>query len=91
MVHSFQLPSLLASRALMSMFGCNLPVVVGGDQQHNSCTAVSSAAQYGDNLTGCSHTDQAGSPSAVDAALFGINLKANGLHQHRMSSLIEKR
>jgi len=31
------------------------------------------------------------SPPADDAAQFGINLKDGGQHQHRMSTVIEKR
>jgi len=76
------------------MFGRGLPVVAFGEQQCDEgvgWTTVDSSARYGNDLTECSHTEQSGSPPAVDVTLFGINLKSSGQHQHYMSNLIEKR
>jgi len=94
--YQFLLPNLPGFRALMSLFGHGLPVTVG--EQHyddgSSWTGINPALQYGNGVTECGHqTDlQTGSPpSSDDARLLGISVKSTRLHQHSMSSFIEKR
>jgi len=85
------LPGLPGSQALTSMFGCSLPVVTVGEQQCGDGGRWTTA-QYGDNTTEYNCTEQTPSPTADDVSMFGINLKQHsGLHQHHMSSWIEKR
>jgi len=67
-----------------------LPVAAAEKQQCYSGGRWT-AGQNESEFTKCSQRDQVGSPSADDVALFGINLKDGGQHQHCMSTLIEKR
>jgi len=82
----FHLPNILGPTALTSMIVRGLPLAAVDKQQFHYDTGRT-AMQYESELT--DHSQRR--PSTDDAALFGINLKDAGQHQHCMSTLIEKR
>jgi len=86
----FHLPNLLGSSALTSMILHGLPFAAVEKQ---CCDDVGgwTGVRYGSTSSECSHSVPGRSPSADDVAMFGINLKDGGQHQHRMTTLIEKR